>query len=116
VVFEGQNVVDADVWVGCRHTKSGYDGYRVEIGAGPHEFVAGLYWPGKTWWLEGRIFKHVAPGLNDTGFDIKLEPPPDWRLMLRMQIKIDLQHKVLVGKDDWLHVVDCSALARGVFV
>ena len=87
----------------CRRAITDIEGfYRVEVGAARLEFIGGMYWPHTQWWLEGRLYRRAVPGSN-SGFDIELEPPPEWRRLLTMKVHVDLVHQVLVGKDDWLH-------------
>lgn len=105
VRFRGDPIMGAEVQIGCDRDLTSIDRdlpeYRLEVGAGPHEIVAGAYWPGTNQWLSARRLEKLLPG--DQVVDLDLEEPPAWRRIVRVRGQLDLVHRVLIGHDDWLH-------------
>lgn len=106
VLYDGEPLTGAEVQIGCdedltRLGRTRFPSYYLEVPAGRHEIIAGAFWPASNWWLTGHQLAELSPGENEV--DVVLEPPPDWRRIVRVFGKVDIVHRVLFGSDDWHH-------------
>lgn len=107
VLYRGEPVSGAEVSIGCEHAMTGLAetediDYALDVTSGGQEMKAGAFWPDTNFWLAGRKVVSIEPGRQR--IDIELADPPDWRRIVRVYGKLELVHRVLIGKDDWLHV------------
>jgi hypothetical protein len=111
VQFEGRNLVGADVWIGCRHTKTNPNGFFIAVPASDKDNGAQLirattYWTdpasGQGYELQGEVHVPLPPGIQDVGV-IALQLPPEWRRRVLIHGKLDMVHQVLIGHDTTDH-------------
>jgi hypothetical protein len=106
VLYRGEPVSGAQVSIGCERAMTGRAededlDYDLDVTSGVQEINAGVFWPDTNFWLAGREVRTIEAGRQR--IDIELADPPDWRRIVRVYGKLELVHRVLIGKDDWLH-------------
>lgn len=116
VVFAGERIVGAEVFIGCRKTLTDIEGqFELRVpadGGSARQLIrAQAYWDRPPGMLTRKLEQSLPVGDLDVG-GIELDPPPEWRRRVEMHGELVMVHQVLIGHD----TIDHHHFSNSLFV